>query len=183
MRRHTIAIDDAPFDKSRGGEVLVIGVVMAGPALVEGVITTSVPMDGEDVTAKLAAWVRSSRFHPSLRAIFMEGLTIAGLSVVDLPRLAAETGLPAVSVDRKIPQQGLLESTLEKLGMGDRIGSVQAAGPLHGAAGLHFACAGIAPEEARRIIAENLGRSAVPEGLRLAHLIGQAVVLGESRGS
>jgi len=183
VRRQTIAIDDAPFEKSRGGDVLVIGVVMAGPALVEGILTTSVPMDGEDVSTKLAAWIRSSRFHPSLRAVLLEGLTIAGLSVIDLPLLAAGTGLPAISVDRRVPQPGLLESTLEKLGMDDRIRSVQAAGPLHAAAGLHFACAGIAPEEARRIIAENLGRSAVPEGLRLAHLIGQAVVLGESRGS
>ena len=184
MRRHTIAIDDAPFEKSRGGDVLVVGVVMAGPALLEGVMTTSVPMDGVDVAARLAAWVRSSRFHPSLRAVLLEGLTIAGLSVIDLPLLAAGTGLPAISVDRKVPEPGRLQSTLQKLGMGDRIRCVQAAGPLHEAeGGLHFACAGIPPEEARGIIAENRGRSAVPEGLRLAHLIGQAVVLGESRGS
>lgn len=183
MRRHTIAIDDAPFDKSRGGEVLVIGVVMAGPALVEGVITTSVPMDGEDVTAKLATWVRSSRFHPSLRAILMEGLTIAGLSVVDLPRLAAETGIPAISVDRRRPPPGRLESTLAKLGMSDRIRSLEAAGPLHEGEALFFACAGIEPSGARIILAENRGRSAVPEGVRLAHLIGQGIVLGESRGS
>jgi endonuclease V-like protein UPF0215 family len=183
LRRHTISIDDAPFDKKRGGDVLVIGVGMAGPALVEGVMTTSVPMDGSDVAPKLAAWVRSSRFHPSLRAVLLEGLTIAGLSVIDLPLLAAETGLPAISVDRKVPPPGRLEATLEKLGMGDRIRSVQASGPLHEAEGLHFACAGVSPEEARAILAENRGRSAVPEGLRLAHLIGQGVVLGESRGS
>ena len=182
MRRHTIAIDDAPFDKLRGGDVPVLGVIMAGPTLVEGVLMTSVPMDGGDVTPRLASWIRGSRFHASLRAVLLEGLTIAGLSVIDLPLLAAESGLPAISVDRKIPS-GRLESTLEKLGMADRIRSVRAAGPLHEGDGLHFACAGISADEARKVLAENRGRSVLPEGIRLAHLIGQALVLGESRGS
>jgi endonuclease V-like protein UPF0215 family len=176
-------MDDGPFDKRRGGEVLLVGVVMAGPALVEGVLTTSVPVDGDDVTARVAAWVRGSRFHPSLRAILIEGLTIAGLSVIDLPLLSAETGLPVISVDRKRPQPGRLESTLEKLGMGERVRAVKAAGPLHQGDGILFACAGISPAAAMEVLAENRGRSALPEGIRLAHLIGQGVALGESRGS
>ena len=130
---------------------------------------TSVPMDGNAVTTHLASWIRGSRFHASLRAVLLEGLTIAGLSVIDLPLLAAECGLPVVSVDRKIPS-GRLESTLVKLGMADRIGSVRAAGPLHRGDGLHFACAGISPEEARKVLAENRGRTVIPEGIRLAHL-------------
>jgi endonuclease V-like protein UPF0215 family len=181
-KEHVLSIDDAPFDKFRDQDALLVGVVTAGPSLVEGVITTRVPIDGEDVTVRLAAWAAGSRFFPSLRAILIEGITVAGLSVVDLPLLRRETGLPVISVDRKPPPAGRLEATLARLGYAGRIASVAAAGSLHAAGGIHFACAGIAPERAREIIERERGRSRLPEGIRIAHLIGQAIVLGESKG-
>ena len=112
----------------------------------------------------------------------MEGITIAGLSVVDLPALHARTRLPVISVDRKLPRPGRLEKTLGKLGWGHRIPAVHAAAPFHEFEGIFFTCAGIPPEGARILLAENHGRSRLPEGIRLAHLIAQALVLGESRG-
>jgi hypothetical protein len=181
-RQHVLSIDDAPFDKFRDPYALLIGVVTAGPSLLEGVLTTRAPIDGEGITRRLATWVSGSRFFPSLRAILVEGITMAGLSVIDLPILHEETRLPVISVDRKAPPAGRLEMTLRRLGFDDRVRSVEAAGPLHAVGSLHFACAGIAPERAREIIERERGRSRLPEGIRMAHLIGQAVILGESRG-
>ncbi len=181
-RQHILSIDDAPFDKFREKEVWAIGVVTAGEGLVEGVLTTRLPVDGGAVTELLAGWIRRSRFFPSLRAVFLEGITIAGLSVVDLPALARTIRLPVVSVDRKLPAKGRLEATLLKLGLDDRIDAVRAAGPFHSFDGIHFTCAGAAPDEARRLLDQGRGRSRLPEGIRIAHLIGQALVLGESKG-
>ena len=182
-RRHILSIDDGPFDKFRDAEALIVGVVTAGPSLVEGVLTTRVPIDGDDITLRLARWASGSRFFPALRAILVEGITMAGLSVIDLPLLHRETGLPAISVDRKPPEPGRLEETLARLGFSARLASVAAAGPLHAAGGgMHFACAGLSPEDAGDLIERERGRSRLPEGIRIAHLIGQAVVLGESKG-
>ncbi|HVR76306.1 MAG TPA: DUF99 family protein [Planctomycetota bacterium] len=181
-RQHTLSIDDGPFEKRRDREVWAVGVVTAGSGLVEGVLTTRLAVDSGGVTDRLALWVNGSRFRPSLRAVFIQGITIAGLSVVDLPLFHRLTGLPVISVDRKAPVSGRLEETLRKLGLGDRIAALEAAGPFHEITGLVFTCAGASPEEARRLIGENRGRSRLPEGIRIAHLIARAITLGESRG-
>ena len=107
---------------------------------------------------------------------------MAGLSVIDLPLLHDETGLPVISVERKIPRKGRLEATLVKLSLEDRVPSVKAAGPFHAFQKIVFACAGLTPAEARGILSQAHGRSRLPEGIRVAHLLGQALVLGESRG-
>lgn len=179
---HLLSIDDAPFDKSRDRDVVLVGVVTAGPGLVEGVLTTRAPVDGDGVTDRVADWIRGSRVHPSLRAILIEGLTVAGLSVFDLPRLHERTGLAVISVQRALPEPGRLEATLAAVGFADRVAAVAAAGPFHEGDGLFYACAGTSPERARELLARNRGRTVLPEGIRLAHLIGQAVVLGESKG-
>ena len=48
--------------------------------------------------------------------------------------------------------------------------------------GLYLAHVGATRLEAERLVQATLGKSRLPEPLRLAHLIGQAIVLGESRG-
>ncbi|MBI4601234.1 MAG: DUF99 family protein [Planctomycetes bacterium] len=181
-RLHTLAIDDAPFDKFRDRETWAVGVVMAGAGLVEGVLATRLPVDGAGVTGRLADWIARCRFARSLRVVLVEGLTIAGLSVIDLPLLARSTGLGVISVDRRLPAPGRLEATLRKLGWDDRVSAVEAAGPFHRFGELVFACAGLGPEAAREVLEQSRGRSKVPEGIRIAHLIGQALVLGESKG-
>jgi hypothetical protein len=182
--QHLIAIDDAPFDKFRDPDALVVGVVTAGRGRVEGVLTTRVPIDAPDATERLARWVTGSRFHPSLRSLLLEGITIAGLAVIDLPRLHEETGLPVISVQRRRPEPGRLEEALERLGFHDRLALVAAAGPFHPLGDLLvFNAAGVDAAGARRILEETTARAHIPEGLRLAHLIGQGLVIGESKGS
>ncbi|MGH9362691.1 MAG: DUF99 family protein, partial [Thermoanaerobaculia bacterium] len=87
-RRHVLSIDDGPFHKFRDREALVVGVVTAGKDLVEGVLANRVPVDGADIAARLAGWIVHSRFRPVLRALLLNGITIAGLSVIDLEELS-----------------------------------------------------------------------------------------------
>jgi hypothetical protein len=182
-RQHTLSIDDAPFDKFREKEVLLVGVVTAGGGLVEGVMTTRVPVDGDAITERLARWVLESRFRPSLRSIVVGGITMAGLAVIDLPLLHRATGLAVIAVERKVPEPGRLQRTLRQLGFNDRLAAVAAAGEFQPFGNIVFTCAGVTPEAAREILEQNQGRSRLPEGLRLAHLLGQGIVLGESKGA
>jgi uncharacterized protein len=181
-RRHVLSIDDGPFRKFRDREVIVVGVVTAGPDLIEGILVTRLEIDGEGATERLAAWIAGSRFRPVIRAILLGGISIAGLSIVDLPSLAAATGIPAIAVNRKAPRDGDLQAALAAAGLEARIPLIARAGPSRPCGPIHVSCAGIEPEEAAEIVRAEAGRSKLPEGLRLAHLIARAYVLGESRG-
>jgi len=181
-RRHIISIDDGPFDKYRDRQVLAVGIVTAGKDLVEGILTTRIPVDGEEVTGRIASWITSSRFRPVLRALLLNGITIAGLSVFDLPELSGRTGLPVIAVNRRPPRNSEITSALVSAGFPGRIPLLDRAGPSHPFGSIHFRCAGMKPDEAREILEAESGRSHLPEGLRLAHIIAQGVVLGESRG-
>ena len=48
--------------------------------------------------------------------------------------------------------------------------------------GLYLAHAGTTRQAAERLVRASIAKSRLPEPLRVAHLIGQAIVLGETRG-
>ena len=181
-KQHILGIDDSPLDKYKDDTVLVVGVVMAGSNLVEGILSNRLPIDGPAASEVLANWVNQSRFHPILKAIFLDGITIAGLSVIDLPLLAELTSIPVIATTRKIPCSEDLKNALQSAGYPERIPLLEKAGPAHEHGKIYFECAGIEPTDARKLLTDQSGRSLVPESVRLAHLIASGMVLGESRG-
>ncbi len=181
-RRHVLSIDDGPFRKFADPDALVVGVVTAGAGLVEGVLSTRLPVDGEGATERLAGWIAATRFRPVLRALLINGITIAGLSVIDIHDLSARTRLPVISVVRRSPVGSDLADALRAARLADRIPIVDRAGPPHRFGRVHFTCAGIEPGKAEEILRAEAGKSSLPEGIRLAHIIAQGIVLGESRG-
>jgi endonuclease V-like protein UPF0215 family len=183
VRPHLIGIDDGPFEKDTDPVTPIVGVVMEGSDLVEGVAMTSFPIDGAGVTDFLAAWIQSLRFRPGLQGIVLGGITIAGLAVVDVERLSQALELPVMVLNRKDPREHRLAGALESAGLTDRLEVVDRT-PLSRPVsnGLYLACAGTSPEEAARLIGASRRKGEMPEPLRLAHLIASAVVRGESRG-
>jgi endonuclease V-like protein UPF0215 family len=183
VRPHLIGIDDGPFDKDGDAATPIVGVVMEGSDLVEGVAMTSFPIDGAGVTDFLAAWIQGLRFRPGLQGIVLGGITIAGLAVVDVARLSQSLELPVLVLNRKDPRNHRLATALESAGLADRLDVVDRIPPSFSVSdGLYLACAGASPEEAARLIDATRRKGEMPEPLRLAHLIASAVVRGESRG-
>ena len=183
MRPHLIGIDDGPFEKDADRLTPIVGVVMEGPDLVEGVAITSFPIDGPEVTDFLAGWIQGLRFRPGLQGVVLGGITIAGLAVVDIERLSRTLELPVLVLNRRDPRDHRLAGALESAGLGDRLRVVDRTPPsLSVSNGLYLACAGTSPEEAARLIDASRRKGEMPEPLRLAHLIASAVVRGESRG-
>ena len=183
MRPHLIGIDDGPFDKDADPVTPIVGVVMEGSDLVEGIAMTSFPIDGAGVTDFLAEWIGGLRFRPGLQGIVLGGITIAGLAVVDVERLSQALELPTMVVNRKDPREHRLAGALRSAGLADRLAVVDRTPPsLPVSNGLYLACAGSSPEEAIRLIEASRRKGEMPEPLRLAHLIASAVVRGESRG-
>ncbi len=183
MRPHLIGIDDGPFDKHADAVTPIVGVVMEGSDLVEGVAMTRFPIDGAGVTDFLAEWIGGLRFLPGLQGIVLGGITIAGLAVVDVERLSEALGLPVLVLNRKDPRSHRLAGALSSAGLADRLEVVDRTPPsLPVSDGLYLACAGASPEAAARLVDASRRKGEMPEPLRLAHLIASATVRGESRG-
>lgn len=182
-RPHVLGIDDGPFDKRRDARTPVVGVMTEGASRVEAVAVTSFPVDGAEVTAFLAAWIRGLRFRPSLQAVALGGVTMAGLAVVDVEALAEDLALPVIVASRKDPARSRVAGALRAAGLPERIPTLERA-PAAVAVedGLHLAFAGLAEAEARGLLAAVRDKSALPEPVRVAHLIAAALVRGSSRG-
>lgn len=126
--RRLIGIDDGPFDRKRGANVLVVGVVCRGDRL-DGVLTTHVRKDGWNATDRLIAMIRDSKFSAQLHGILLDGITLGGLNIVDLPKLARDTGLPAIAVIRRKPDRQGMEDACGRLpNQGRRVAMLRRAG-------------------------------------------------------
>ena len=182
-RPHILGIDDAPFVKGQAGDVPVVGVMMEGATLVEGVAVGAFPVDGDDATDYLAGWIAGLRWYRALQAVVFGGITIAGLGLIDVPALADSLGLPILAATRRDTAQSDLADALHAAGFTDRLAILHrtpAAYRLDD--GLYITFAGTNPAEAERLIRATLNKASLPEPLRIAHLIGAALVQGSSRG-
>lgn len=182
-RPHVLGIDDGPFRKHAGGSAPVAGVMTEGADLVEAVALTRFPVDGDDATGFLADWVSGLRCWEGLQAVVLGGITLAGLGVVELAPLAERLRLPVLVVNRRDPANHRLEQALRAAGLDARLPAVERtprARPL--APGLFVSWAGADEARATELVAATRRKSALPEPLRLAHLIARAVATGESRG-
>lgn len=183
-RPHVLGIDDGPFEKfAAGARAPLVGVMMEGPDLVEAVATTGFPVDGPEVTAFLADWIRSRRFGPALQGVLFAGITLAGLAVLEPTALARALERPVVVVNRKRPSNAALRRALAAAGLSDRSALLERAPPsFRTPGGLWASAAGVAPEVAAELIERTRGKSDLPEPLRVAHLVARALADGESRG-
>lgn len=191
-RPHTLGVDDAPLNKRQSAPVPIIGVTMEGNDVIESIALGEFPVDGDGATDYLASWIAGLRTRPMLRAVILGGITIAGLGIVDVTTLAERLGLAVLVVTRHNPARSELADALNAARLSDRLplleriprayGIGEEPAPSHRARGLYLAHAGVPRVEAERLLMATLGKAKLPEPLRVAHLIGQAIVLRESRG-
>lgn len=182
-----LGVDDSPFRKS-DHDALVIGVVFRGANFLDGVLSTRITVDGDDFTEKLSGLVLGTRHREQLQVLMLNGITFAGFNMADLPKIHELTGLPAVSVVRKMPDlRKMKKAIFSRFGgddddAGKKWNAIERAGPLHPCGRVLFQCAGIKPEDASALVAATSIHSGIPEPIRVAHLIAGGVVSGESRG-
>jgi endonuclease V-like protein UPF0215 family len=182
-RPHLIGVDDGPFEKGVDRETPLVAVFMEAADRVEGVAITRFPVDGDDATGFLARWITSLRFHDAAQGVVLGGVTLAGLAVVDPPRLADALGLPVLVTNRRAPSNERVGAALESAGLAERRAILERAPePFRLHDGLWVSAAGTDADGARALLRPAVGKSALPEPLRLAHLIAAAVVRGSSRG-
>lgn len=175
-----VGFDDAPFRRRRGSRVHVAGVVCAGTRF-EGLVWGHLRQDGWDATEALARMLLGGKFLPQIHLVLLDGLSFGGFNLVDLPALAARLGRPCVAVMRRPPNLAAVERAIRRLPHPERrLRLLERAGPVHLRAPFAFQVQGAEPDTAAEALARLTDRGNVPEPLRLAHLVGAAVVRGES---
>ena len=181
-----LGLDDGPF-KRGDAEVLVVGAVFRGGSWMDGVLSTKVSVDGLDSTEKLVSLIRGCRFK-DLRVIMLDGIAFGGFNVVDINRLYSETELPVIVVTRDMPDFKEIRGALRNLpDSGVRWKMMKDAGEpkaveTRDSKQVFIQTAGINFKDAEAIVKLSATRSLIPEPIRVAHLIAQGIVSGESKG-
>jgi len=182
-----LGLDDGSFKPRVRGKALVIGVVLRSGRMLEGVMSTSVEIDGTDATGKVIEMVNRSRHKPQLRVIMSEGITLAGFNVLDLGEIFRQTGLPMIVVTRKKPNMLEVKKALKHLPCWrERWRMMKAAGKVYPVSfrgrKIYMQLAGIRREDAEKILTITTTHGVMPEPLRVAHLIATGMTRGESVG-
>ena len=163
-----------------GAVVNVAGVVCSGVRF-EGMLWGQIAKDGMDATEALVSMFNESKFAAQVHLMLLDGLTFAGCDVIDLPRLAEQTGVPTAAVMRRQPDMERFRQVVDSLPESEeRWRRVQAAGEIHQHSHFFYQVAGGDVKTIGRALVRLTDQGKVPEALRLAHLIGSAVMLGES---
>lgn len=180
---HVVGFDDAPFPADHRGGVLVVGTVYAGERL-QGVLSCRVRRDGSNATGRLEACIRRSRFYPQLHAVLLQGIAFAGFNVVDIHALAEALARPVLVVLRRRPNPASVRRALltRVRGGARKWQLIERAGRVEEIAGLFVQRAGLSPEAAAVLLRRHVRYGALPEPLRMAHLIAGGVSRGESTG-
>lgn len=179
---HVLGVDDGPFRRRRGARVPLIVTACAGARL-EGVLSTHTRKDGWGATDALLELLGGSRFLAQAHLVLLDGLAVGGLNLIDLPRLASGLDRPCLAVMRRLPRLAAMRAAIRKLPRAPRrLALLEAAGPIHQVGGFVFQVAGLGPDRAADALARSTPRGKVPEPLRLAHIIGAGMGLGESKG-
>ena len=175
-----MGIDDGKFIPHTMGSVIIIGVVLRGGCWLDGVMHTTISIDGMDATKKIASMVNESPHRRQLRLIMLNGITFGGFNIVDITELFKLTQLPVISLTREKPDLKAIHEALKHLPQTEeRWRMVLQAGALFKicckGATLYVGLAGIDTDDAQKIIELASTRSSFPEPLRIAHLIASGI--------
>lgn len=181
-----LGIDDGPF---RFGDEFVplVGVAVQAPSYIEAVLTGRAHVDGRDATERILAMVAHSRYREGLRLIFLNGIAVGGFNVIDLNALHRELEVPVVTVTRKAPDLDAIRGALRKKfeDWEERWALIEGH-PTEEVTThhkpLHVTYVGATRHEVVEALALTTVRGAIPEPLRVAHLVAAATVKGESHG-
>jgi endonuclease V-like protein UPF0215 family len=186
-----VGFDDGPFefgDGSKGKTVPLIGAIYRGGRFIDGALRTDITVDGMDSTDKIVKLINRSRHKRQLRVIMFDGITVGGFNLIDIKKVHERTDLSVIAINRKMPDIASVKAALKKFkDFRKRWSVVQHAGnikkcKLKKGKIIYYQNIGIDDEDAEDVIVLSCTHGAIPEPLRVAHLIATAVVKGESVG-
>lgn len=181
-----LGIDDGPFSFDQD-KAIIIGVVIRANGYLEGVIKRDIEIDGRDSTDAIIDMIEKTRHREQIRVIMLDGIALGGFNIVDIERLFLESKIPVITVTRERPD---FETILKTLQMKfsdweerwDMIKNKEVFEIKTAHKPIYISCEGISLEAAKGIIKVSTIRGAIPEPIRVAHIIASGIVRGESYG-
>jgi endonuclease V-like protein UPF0215 family len=177
-----LGVDDGAFKPHVKGVVPVIGVVFRGGFWLDGIVHTSIEIDGFDATDRIASMITGSSHYRQLRVVMLNGITFAGFNIVDVKALYAATKLPVITVTREKPDFAEIQKALQNLpNSEERWEAILSAGePVEvftrsAKAKVYMQTVGVSKGDAQKILRLTSTRSNIPEALRVAHLIASGI--------
>lgn len=171
-----LGIDDGAFDFEDSSTVLT-GVVYRGTEFIEDIVMGEVSVDGEDATEKVLRLFDRCNNPRQIKAVLIDGISFAGFNIVDIRRLARETGKPVIAVTSNRPDREKFKQVMERTGNPDSkfdaLDEPEEIGLKDGTVFVQFEGADI--EQVKQIIENSTIHGLTPEPIRVAHLIGKAV--------
>jgi len=181
-----LGVDDASFEFSQDQSYL-IGSIFRGGKFLEGLIIKQITVDGFDVNDKIIAMINKSRHGSQINTILLDGITFAGFNIAQLRKIASATGRGVVAVSRKEPDLKRVKRALKHVNESEkRLDMIEAAGQAKELrleqGNVYFQHQGVTEDKARQILQLSATRSLIPEPIRVSHMIGSALVEGETKG-
>jgi len=177
-----LGVDDGVFTPHVKGFVPVVGVVFRGGYWLDGVMHTSIKVDGLDATRKIASMILTSPHYKQLRVIMLNGVTFAGFNVIDIKKVNMKTKLPVIAITREKPNFTEIREALKNLPKSEeRWKAILNAektfevSTRRKSEKVYMQVSGILEEDAKRIVQLTSTRSNIPEALRVAHLIASGI--------
>jgi len=177
-----LGIDDGAFKPRVNGAVPVIGVVFRGGFWLDGVLHTSIEVDGFDATDRIASMITGSSHYRQLRVVMLNGVTFAGFNIVDVKALHVATKLPVITVTREKPDFAEIQKALQNLPNSEerweailRAGEPVEVSTRSAKAKVYMQTVGVSTGDAQKILRLTSTRSNIPEALRVAHLIASGI--------
>jgi endonuclease V-like protein UPF0215 family len=188
MKEHirVLGIDDSPFS-FEDDTTTIVGVLIRMPNYVEAVMKSEIDVDGWNSTEEIGRMVQESRYRENISAVLIDGIALGGFNVVDIKKLNGFIGIPVASITRKRPDLDSMAAALKKkfadwekryeLITENEMRKVETE---HNP--LYVQHAGMDFEGLGTLIRKSTVRGALPEPIRVAHLIVTALKRGESYG-
>lgn len=170
-----LAIDDGPFT-FEDSSADIVGVLTRGSSYIEAVLRDEVEVDGTDSTEKIIGMISNSKYLEQIGLVLLDGGAFGGFNVIDIQGIRYELEVPVITVTRKSPDFNAISKALEghfedwgsrfeTLSKGDIEEVVVNNIPVY------VKLAGISLNDAKTVLRRLTIQGAIPEPLRLAHII------------
>lgn len=170
-----LGVDDSSHEKFEDEKTSLIGVTYRGAEFIEDVRKVEVKIDGGDATEKIIELYNNAEAS-EIAAVVLDGISFAGLNVVDLEKLSGEIEVPVVAVTTSRPDREKFYEALKIVGNEEGFWSLEDPVELEleeGKVFLQFA--GCTEKEAKEIVQKSTLQGLTPECVRVADMIGRIV--------
>ncbi len=175
-----IAIASGPIERKK--RTLLVGVIFRND-YIEGLLSTSIEVEGADSTSQIIRMLRKSRFREQVRMLLFNGIALAGLNIIDPKMLEEKLDVNVVLLNRRKQNakeliKALKEfSRIKKADVDSRIKIVNESTSMN-----YLKVNGLFLQSTlEKAYLKSFAPNAF-EALRIAHIIARGVSEGESKG-